>query len=54
MALTIKLRDLLALLAEDGWIYKNTEGDHHQYVHPVKPGRVTLRGDRGDDMEGSC
>jgi predicted RNA binding protein YcfA (HicA-like mRNA interferase family) len=50
MALTVKLRDVLAFLLEDGWTYKNTEGDHHHYVHPVKTGKLTLVGDRGDDI----
>ena len=50
MALTVKLRDLLAFVAEDGWAYKNTEGDRHHYVHPVKSGKLTVVGDRGDDI----
>jgi predicted RNA binding protein YcfA (HicA-like mRNA interferase family) len=50
MAFTVKLRDLLAFLADGGWTYQNTEGDHHRYVHPAKPGKLTLVGDRGDDI----
>jgi len=29
---------------------KNTEGDHHHYVHSSKPGKVTLVGERGDEI----
>ena len=52
MPLQVKLRDLIAFLAENGWRYKNTEGDHHQYVHSQITGKVTLVGDRGDDIGG--
>jgi predicted RNA binding protein YcfA (HicA-like mRNA interferase family) len=49
---TVKLRDPIGFLSEDGWLYKNTEGDHHQYVHATKPGKVTLVGERGHDIGG--
>ena len=50
MPFTIKLRDLIAFLADHGWKYKNTEGDHHHYTHPARAGKVTVVGDRGDDV----
>lgn len=31
-------REILA----DGWIFKNQIGSHRHYVHPVKPGKVTI------------
>ena len=33
------IRELLA----DGWYLVNTVGSHHQYRHPEKPGRVTVK-----------
>ena len=36
-------RDVLKLLLEDGWVEINCVGDHHQFKHPIKPGKVTLR-----------
>ena len=36
-------RDVLKLLLEDGWIEINCVGDHHQFKHPTKKGKVTLR-----------
>lgn len=36
-------RDVLKLLLEDGWVEINCMGDHHQFKHPTKPGKVTLR-----------
>ena len=36
-------RDVLKLLLEDGWIEINCVGDHHQFKHPTKKGRVTVK-----------
>lgn len=30
------------MLLADGWYEVNCVGDHHQFKHPTKPGRVTL------------
>ncbi len=27
----------------DGWVLRNVRGSHHQYIHPEKPGRVTVK-----------
>ncbi len=35
-------REVLKVLKEDGWVEVNCVGDHHQFKHPTKPGRVTL------------
>ncbi|MBO4461738.1 MAG: type II toxin-antitoxin system HicA family toxin [Lachnospiraceae bacterium] len=29
-------------LLKDGWVFKNQEGSHRNYVHPTKPGKVTI------------
>ena len=31
------------MLEADGWYLVNTIGSHHQYKHPVKKGRVTVK-----------
>ena len=36
-------REILKRLLDDGWYEVNCVGDHHQFKHPTKPGRVTLR-----------
>ena len=46
----MKVRDLLKKLAEEGWILKNTEGSHRQFVHPTKPGKVTVNGHPSDEV----
>lgn len=35
-------REILKMLKADGWYEVNCTGDHHQFKHPSKPGRVTL------------
>ena len=35
-------REVIALLKKDGWYEVNCEGDHHQFRHPTKKGRVTV------------
>ncbi|MEG1426014.1 MAG: type II toxin-antitoxin system HicA family toxin, partial [Raoultibacter sp.] len=36
-------REVIKLLTADGWYEVSTVGSHHQYKHPVKPGRVTVK-----------
>lgn len=35
-------REIIKMLLEDGWYEVGCVGDHHQYKHPIKPGRVTI------------
>ncbi|MDR1589284.1 MAG: type II toxin-antitoxin system HicA family toxin [Oscillospiraceae bacterium] len=30
------------MIREDGWQLKTVNGSHHHYIHPVKPGKVTI------------
>ena len=46
----VKVRDVLRLLADDGWVLARTRGSHHQFRHPSKPGLVTLAGSSNDDL----
>ena len=46
----MKVREILQLLAEDGWELVVTRGSHRQLRHPTKPGRVTVAGKRSDDL----
>ena len=40
----MKVRDIIRLLEQDGWVLKKTKGSHRQYKHSIKKGRVTLPG----------
>jgi predicted RNA binding protein YcfA (HicA-like mRNA interferase family) len=46
----VKVREMLELLAEDGWEVVGTRGSHRQFKHPTKSGRVTVAGKRNDDL----
>jgi len=46
----VKVRDILKALTNDGWILKNTEGSHRQFIHPTKPGNATVNGHPSDDV----
>ena len=41
-------REVLKILKADGWYEINCVGDHHQFTHPTKKGRVTLTHPRKD------
>lgn len=36
-------REIIKLLEDDGWYKVATVGDHHQFKHPIKKGKVTVR-----------
>lgn len=46
-----KVRTILRMLSEDGWMLKNQRGSHRQYVHPEKSGKVTVNGKPGDTLD---
>lgn len=37
------LPDLIRLIERDGWSRVRMRGSHRQYVHPQKPGVLTIR-----------
>ena len=47
----VKVRDLIKTLHETGWVLKNQEGSHRQYVHPGKRGKVTIAGHPSDELD---
>ena len=36
-------REVIKELKKDGWFLVNTVGSHHQFKHPIKKGRVTVK-----------
>ena len=46
----MKVRDILRLLTDNGWVLVRTRGSHQQYRHSSKPGLVTLAGSGNDDL----
>lgn len=39
-----KVKEVIKMLEADGWVKCKAKGDHRQYKHPTKPGKVTVRG----------
>lgn len=35
-------REIIAILETDGWYFVHSVGDHWQFKHPKKPGKVTV------------
>jgi predicted RNA binding protein YcfA (HicA-like mRNA interferase family) len=46
----MKVREVIVLIERDGWYLVQMRGDHRQYKHPMKPGRVTVSGHLRDDV----
>ena len=47
---TVKIKTVLRMLAEDGWILAATRGSPRQFKHPTKTGCVTVAGKDSDDL----
>ncbi|MCL4267205.1 MAG: type II toxin-antitoxin system HicA family toxin [Anaerolineae bacterium] len=46
----MKVREVIRLIEDDGWLLVRTRGSHRQYKHPTKPGLVTIPGKPGDEI----
>ena len=49
----MKSADLIRMLKADGWELVHTVGSHHQFRHPVKPGKVTVPHPKKDLPKGT-
>jgi predicted RNA binding protein YcfA (HicA-like mRNA interferase family) len=46
----MKVRELIRLLEGNGWRLRRARGSHRQFVHPDRPGVVTVSGNLGRDV----
>jgi predicted RNA binding protein YcfA (HicA-like mRNA interferase family) len=46
----VKVREVVRLLLDDGWVQVAQRGSHRQLKHPAKAGRVTVAGHPGDEL----
>lgn len=46
----MKVREVIRMLEQDGWMLARTRGSHRQYKHQTKPGLVTVPGKAYDDL----
>jgi predicted RNA binding protein YcfA (HicA-like mRNA interferase family) len=40
----MKVREVIKLIEQDGWVHVRTKASHRQFQHPMKPGTVTVAG----------
>ena len=36
------------IILADGWQFKKAKGSHYSYIHPIKPGRISVPNHHGD------
>ena len=48
--LAMKFKDVVLLIEWEGWRLLVQEGSHRQYIHPSKPGKVTIAGKANKDV----
>ena len=46
-------REIIKMLQDDGWYEVSCVGDHHQFKHPIKKGRVTVTHPKKDIPAGT-
>ena len=46
----MKVKELIALLLNDGWFEVRVKGSHRQFHHSTKPGTVTVAGKASIDV----
>ena len=44
----MRFREIEKLILDDGWQFKKAKGSHCSYIHPIKPGKVTIPNHSGD------
>lgn len=45
-----KVKEVIKMLEADGWVNNYTKGDHRQFTHPFKKGKVTVRGKLSEEL----
>ena len=46
----MKVREIVAIIEDDGWQLVRTRGSHRQFKHGKKVGLVTVAGKPSDDL----
>ena len=47
---TLKVSEVIKLLEKDGWYLFSIKGDHRQFKHATKKGKVTVSGHKSDNI----
>lgn len=48
---TYKVKEMIKILENNGWFLSYWRGDHRQFKHPVKKGKITVPGKASDDLD---
>jgi predicted RNA binding protein YcfA (HicA-like mRNA interferase family) len=48
---SVKVRDIIRMIEQDGWVQVRQKGSHRQYHHPSKTGTVTVAGHPPMDLD---
>ncbi|MGH3838979.1 MAG: type II toxin-antitoxin system HicA family toxin [Pseudonocardiaceae bacterium] len=43
-SMPIKMSEMITLIERDGWFLARTRGNHRQFKHITKPGKITIAG----------
>ena len=46
----MKVRDVIRMLIDGGWVLISQKGSHRQFKHRTKPGKVTVPGKGSDEL----
>jgi predicted RNA binding protein YcfA (HicA-like mRNA interferase family) len=46
----VKVRDVIKLLRDEGWVEVRRKGSHRQFQNERRPGTVTVAGAGGEDI----
>lgn len=44
----MKSADLIRMLERDGWVLRGVKGSHHVFMHPGRPGHISVPHPRKD------
>lgn len=47
----MKVREVIKLIEDDGWVLVRQRGSHRHFEHSTKPGGVTVPGNLGDELK---
>lgn len=47
----MKVREVIKLIEDDGWVFVRQNGSHRHYQHAVKPGTTTVAGNLGNEIK---
>lgn len=47
----MKFREIEDTIKKDGWEYSYTTGSHYFYIHPTKPGKLSIPYHAGKELK---